>query len=349
MSELINTHDNRATIHWKLLTGVSALTLMVYVSSTNVANADDASRPPIWIELDGQFAQQKNDQDVFLPSFLPVSPFPAASQIGIEKAPPTIWNKGAEITFQPGGSDWVLSLGIRYGKSARDEGINLLTAHAGIGYGDPYDAFQIVKAPSSENHTIVDFQVGKDVGLGRFVSSVVGAGVRIAQFNSRSHVDIKSQPTNCNAYCPYNKFYASFDASRRFTGIGPSLSWHASTNIAGNPSDGGISLDWGVNGAVLFGRQRMAAQEQTSENHFNYFHRVPVYHTSTSVARSKNVTVPNLSGFAAVSWRYAAAKVTLGYRADYFFGVLDGGIDTAKKEDRAFYGPYASISIGIGD
>jgi hypothetical protein len=29
--------------------------------------------------------------------------------------------------------------------------------------------------------------------------------------------------------------------------------------------------------------------------------------------------------------------------------VLDGGIAAAKKEDRAFYGPFVSISVGIGD
>ncbi len=74
-----------------------------------------------------------------------------------------------------------------------------------------------------------------------------------------------------------------------------------------------------------------------------------VVNTYPPISRSKKVTVPNLGGFAAVSWRYADAKVSFGYRADYFFNVLDGGIATAQKEDRAFYGPFASISIGLGD
>jgi hypothetical protein len=36
------------------------------------------------------------------------------------------------------------------------------------------------------------------------------------------------------------------------------------------------------------------------------------------------------------------------YRADFFFGAMDGGIDTAKKENVGFYGPFATISIGLG-
>ncbi len=43
------------------------------------------------------------------------------------------------------------------------------------------------------------------------------------------------------------------------------------------------------------------------------------------------------------------AKISLGYKADFFFGAIDGGIDARKNENRAFFGPYASISIGLGD
>ncbi len=46
---------------------------------------------------------------------------------------------------------------------------------------------------------------------------------------------------------------------------------------------------------------------------------------------------------------YSDAKISFGYKADFFFGAIDGGIDARKNENRAFFGPYASISIGIGD
>ena len=357
MSELIQKNDDRATIRWKLLTGASALALAAYVSSAGTAKAEDASYPSIWLELDGQFAEQQTGAELYSAPFMSQSPFDGISQLDIEKAAPTIWDKGAKITFQPEGSGWVLSLGARYGKIGRSETREGHPSIATSKYSGPlYSAYQHLSAQSSEGHFILDFQAGKDVGIGRFGSggsSVISGGVRIAQFNSRNHVDIKSQPTNLptGTYVGgVNRFYASFAAKRRFTGMGPSLSWDASANIAGNSADGAISLDWGVNGAVLFGRQRTEIHHHTSKAHFLWFSRTFAYQVaSTPPARSRNVTVPNLGAFAGVSWRYADAKITLGYRADYFFNVLDGGIDAAKKEDRGFYGPFAAISVGIGD
>jgi len=357
MSELIQHNDNRATIRWKLLTGASALALTAYVSSGDIAKAEDTSRPLIWLELDGQFSQAENDLELFNPDFLSASPFDAESHIGLEKAPPKIWDKGASITFQPDGSDWLLSASIRYGKTARslhrDRHNPTSVLPTKYVSGILYNAYQHPSVHSAESHTILDFAAGKDVGLGRFghdATSTVNLGVRIAQFDANNGGNIKSQPYSGNALVPYNKFYASFAAKRSFKGIGPSLSWDASAMIAGNRADGGISLDWGVNGAVLFGRQKMSEHHRTVKQHWQSYQYTTVYHhTPSPVTRSKRVTVPNLGAFAGVSWRYEAAKVTLGYRADMFFNAIDGGIDTAKKEDRGFYGPFASISIGLGD
>ena len=58
--------------------------------------------------------------------------------------------------------------------------------------------------------------------------------------------------------------------------------------------------------------------------------------------------MPNVGGFAGVSYRYSAAKISLGYRADFFVGAVDGGIDTHKSETLGFYGPFAAISFGLG-
>jgi len=55
-----------------------------------------------------------------------------------------------------------------------------------------------------------------------------------------------------------------------------------------------------------------------------------------------------VGGFAEISFRYADAKVSFGYRGDFFFGAIDGGIDTRKSENVGFYGPFASVSIGLG-
>jgi hypothetical protein len=42
---------------------------------------------------------------------------------------------------------------------------------------------------SSERHTILDFTLGKDVGIG-----AIGAGVRIAQFSTNASADLNADP-----------------------------------------------------------------------------------------------------------------------------------------------------------
>src|SRR6185312_15982666 len=128
---------------------------------------------------------------------------------------------------------------------------------------------------------------------------------------------------------------------------------------AGNAETSEISFDWGVNAALLFGRQKTRTYHQTtSENH--YLHpgqfrtvpgsRVTVYQNPPTPdhTRSRSVTVPNVGGFAGLSFRYANARISAGYRADFFLGAVDGGIDSRRTYDRNFYGPFATVSIGLG-
>ena len=188
--------------------------------------------------------------------------------------------------------------------------------------------------------------------FGQGGSSVINAGIRYAQLESHANVGIQYQPTNVNPfYYPFHRFYGSFAASRRFIGLGPSLSWDASAALVGNSSDGEISIDWGVSGALLVGRQRMQGHHQTTNVRLTYasaLNRHLVYRSSASPNRSREVVVPNLGGFAGLSWRYPNAKVSFGYRADFFFGAMDSGIDSRRVTDVGFHGPFAAISIGLG-
>jgi len=350
MSELIQKNDNRATIRWKLLTGASALALATYVSSVSIAKAEDADHPLIWIDLGGQLAWNENGQDDFLPPFtltMPRPPFEVVSPGRVERQAPTSWDEYAKLSFQPEDSAWVLSAGVRYGRSHRHDYLDQLTAQT---YYYRHWAFQNITADSSEDHAIIDFQAGRDFGLGTGVSSTMSLGVRIAQFNSRAHSFFESRPQNFNYYVgTYTRFNATFDAKRSFTGIGPSLSWDGTAAVAGNTSDGRIDIDWGINAALLFGRQSVRGQHETTSVPYVSRYPTALNHNSAPISRSKRVTVPNLGGYAAVSWRTDNAKISFGYRADMFFGAMDGGIDAAKRENRGFYGPFASISIGIGD
>ena len=214
---------------------------------------------------------------------------------------------------------------------------------------------------------------GKDVGLGLFGlqgSSVVSAGVRIAQFSSRSSVDMRALPDRQIKYQTFpsfptslaiphfNTYHATGQASRSFRGVGPSLSWTGSAPFAGNAQDSELTFDWGVNAALLFGRQKARVQHHESANYYGNLRGAeniqPIYvsvynHPTRGHVTDRAVTVPNVGGFAGLSFLYSDAKISFGYRADFFFGAMDTGIDARKSETVGFKGPYASISVGIGD
>src|SRR5580692_3269354 len=225
--------------------------------------------------------------------------------------------------------------------------------------------YENVSASSSETHEILDFTIGKDVGLGVFGSagsSILGGGIRFAQFHYKSSVAVYADPdyTWTQVSGPPQKYFHNYDAKAKnrmsFTGVGPSLSWDASVPLHGNIQNGQITFDWGLNGAVLFGRQKSQGFNEAKGvldtgvniSFLNLFYHTTHYTRPHSHSRSRMVTVPNIGAMAGISFRYGAAKISLGYNADLFFGAMDGGIDTARKENVGFYGPFAAISVGLG-
>jgi iron complex outermembrane recepter protein len=194
--------------------------------------------------------------------------------------------------------------------------------------------------------------------------SQFGFGVRFAQFASKQILDLRADPdfyipskiAQFTQFVEHHHTYAvSSHMERNFRGLGPSLSWNASAFVLGSTDNGGMALDWGANAALLFGRQKAQGHHQTVGDYyktrpFKYTGIVSSRHIQRSgnPDRSRTVIVPNVGGFAGLSFRFPNAKVSLGYRADFFFGAMDGGIDTAHKENVGFYGPFATVSVGIG-
>jgi hypothetical protein len=95
---------------------------------------------------------------------------------------------------------------------------------------------------------------------------------------------------------------------RSFHGVGPTVSWDGSVPLIGSPDETEIPLDFGVNGAVLFGRQRITGSHHTNGRkfgqkynekgpHTTYVnnHYVTRYKLGGSVARSCSVVVPNVT------------------------------------------------------
>ena len=378
MSELSIGQCNRNIIRWKLLSSVSALALGTQVLAFVPAEAEIGDRPTVWVELGGQFEQVDTAQEVYSPSFFTPQPSFTGFTPGMAQKPLDFsFGANGSITIQPEGSDWVFSAGVRYGRSNGNSHIHKSTPdptprkyinNEFVGtLGQRQPKFVDATAKRTQDYEVLDFQAGKDVGLGVFGNdshAVLSLGMRFVQFHSTLRGTLGLDPDNggynyfhtssgSNVKAPTanaHDFLASFSSIRSFYGLGPTLSWSASSPFAGRADNTEFTVDWGANIAVLFGRQKAAVHHQSiayshpsngSNPHLVYRQTPP------DSLRSRSATVPNLGGFAGLSLRFPNAKVSLGYRADWFFGALDGGLESAKSENIGLHGPFATISIGI--
>jgi hypothetical protein len=380
MSELENMRDGRANLRLHLLASVSALALAGLIGLRDAKADDDAVRPTVWIELGGQLERDDSAVSTFIPPFVNMAPpVDRGIMTTAQQAPDYSIGGEAKISFAPEGTDWVFSAAVRYGRANgakhlhhQTSGIGFLTTFfKGQVFGQKDVAlanFSDGQANNEETNLVADFQAGRDVGLGLFSggSSIVSAGVRFAQFTSKIDATLHAEQGGHKVTYtgifggykfteygdPHRSYTATFQAERNTHAVGPSLSWDASLPVTGSDNGMSVALDWGANAAILFGRQRTKSHHQTEGSyHTSHYGRktVSTYaHMPPDQNRSHFVTIPNVGGFAGLSFQYADAKLALGYRGDFFFGAMDSGIDAAKKENVGFYGPFASISVGIG-
>lgn len=386
MSELSNTHSH-IPARTRYLATASALALAAYVATSDAAFAADTSRPTFWVELGGQMEFLQGASRSFVAPFMSRAPVASPEGADYIVAPdaydPALFAQNqrpvrrafgleGKVLFQPEESDWTFSAAIRYGRANTHQ-------HAHEQGPSPYKYFTnaIVKrkiplyaaefadaeTTAAESHMLLDFEVGKDVGLGRLGSngaSHISAGVRIAQISARSDATASARPEvrHVAQYATFYQYRLTAEQRRSFHGIGPSLSWNASAALLGSRDNAELSLDWGVNGAVLFGRQKAHVTHLTSGAHITHKARagtIPAHFTYNPIytpvdvdtTRTHSVTVPNLGIFAGLSVRYPNAKVSFGYRADILFGAMDTGIDSRNAQAANFHGPFATISVGL--
>jgi hypothetical protein len=389
----MNTGESRTGLLQRLLATASALSLLAMGVSR--AQAEEADRPTVWIELGAQLERVDGGLERFAPPFVGTIDTSAFTSPIVPQKPPRYAIGGeAKFSFQPEESDWIVSAGLRYGRSNNSRRLHqetvppspqkyiyapLLSPEPQIITVDPETRrYADTVSRHDESHAVLDFQAGKDVGLGMFGAggkSVFSAGVRFAQLTSKSQAVIGADPdfgfhsyytTKIVGVFPFpipgkfifqpqswHLYRSQMDTTRSFHGIGPSASWDASAPLVGSPDRVQLMFDWGVNAALLFGRQKMRSSHTTNstyryQNLLGGLSTVAGYNHPYSTARSRSVTIPNVGGFAGFSVKFPNAKVSLGYRADVFFGAVDGGIDARKTYDRAFYGPFATISFGMG-
>jgi len=384
MNELHISANELVKIRKALLLTASAVTFAICSSVGQTAKAASDDRPTIWIEGGWHFESVTGEGNLLIP------PLDASVRSAGLPSLTTIENafgrtSGAEgsISFQPNGSDWVFTASARYGRSrtARDvlEKKNipgpLMKTFAGFDSGGRFinnpvvpthDAYVAESATNSEAHVVVDFQVGKDVGIGLFgrgTDSIISFGVRYAQMNGRSKAHSYANPdaifeqfsgvlpqgTKYRIFTNYHHSATYVERNGSLHALGPSLSLKNTTGLWGSVAEGQLALDWGVNAALLFGRQRVKAVHHSSMTYVQVLGGNTT-NTYPTVARtqSRMVTIPNVGGFAGLSYRFINAKLSAGYRADFFFGAKDSGLETRSTTDVGFHGPFATISIGLG-
>lgn len=384
MSELVISSRRRETSHWQLLTSVSVLALSACISSNDGAWAESDGRPTVWIELGAELDHVGGQGEAFSPAFLAANT--SSSVLGAETSAqaqkPPAFGFGGEgtITIRPERSDWVISAGVRYGRSTGTNHVHhqtyntfVLKYKSGVrnqvSNVRAVDPFSDTHTWHNESHAIIDFQVGQDVGLGMFgkeVSSTVSMGVRFAQFQSASTFDVRARPIvqfyeesfpslNLRFQLPYfHTYHATEHASRNFHGLGPSIAWKGSAPLVGNLQDDELTVDWSANAAVLFGKQRTDVQHLETAHYVRqrwvfyggYYTAYPPRFGGHHAARS--ATIPNVGGSLGLSWRVRNLKASVGYQADFFFNAVDQGLDVRKPGTLSFHGPYASISLGLG-
>jgi len=361
MSELLQTNGTPQDLKRKLLATASAVSLLGVGTVAHAAGDLASARPTLWVEIGGQFDVGQNSAQTWTPPNAPqpivqpaFEPFGQMPDIGYD------WN--GKIAIQPASSDWVFSASVQFGKAKRGPksthdqanvtGYNLFGLPA-----PPTYAFTDSHTVSDTRHFVVDFQAGRDVGLGLFgkhSTSTINLGIRMAQLTESVHGTMTAQVSAPNKYNAGINRYADMHAERSFSGVGPSIDWNGVVHLI-ESADDSLDLNWGGQAALLFGRQKANVTLHTKEVQFTtpFTGSAASYlrtHSTSISVRRKTVIVPNVGGFAGVSYNLGSrGKISLGYRADFFFGAIDGGLTTRRSETRGFYGPFASVGFGLGD
>jgi outer membrane receptor protein involved in Fe transport len=341
------------------------------------ANPDHpAGEPyPLTVELSGDLMRNDAPHDpIITPSIVPEGdevvgrlPFPDAINPAFAQNRDLDIGEGGEakVTWRPSQSAWSVSLGVRFGKA---KGLDKFDGRALGDYGTAYsgDSYNWTRSviTNKEDHTLVDFEVGHDAGIGWGLDSRIAAGLRYADFGSSTRLAMNGV-TDWDAGVGYYGYFTThhfYDtdvtAKREFKGAGPTLSWDAAKTLLGDKQSGHLDVDWSVTGGVLFGKQKAAfLGEEVATQYYGKYQGPgtgtgtqigPSVATSGPASRSKSVTVPMASASLGLSYEVQRFKIRTGYRWERYFNVLDAGYDKRNQVDRTLDGPYFKIAVGFG-
>ena len=346
---------------------------------------------PFTLELGGQIQRHEAPAEAVRPTF--AGEFaPEIDIFGDEQRGDLDWGDGREVklTWRPDGGPWMASAGVRFGRTnGTDKARATMELDEVCGFGGyfavycPYAAGDDIKYISKtnwaeartaikEDHQIVDFAVGRDLGVGGLGQSSLAVGLRYAKLASTAHVRADGVPDwyiaqgfSIPGYY-YPDLYVStqtvresrLTGEREFKGAGPVLSWELSTKLFGNDDTGHVSVDLSATGGVLFGKQQSSTTGTETATYYEF--GGPTVHlqgtgilpaeiiiTPVDFSRSSDATVPVLDLSLGLSYTVGGVKAGLGYRWERYFDAI-GATSSDASYDRTIDGPYFKLAIGFG-
>ena len=330
---------------------------------------------PFTVELGGMVQRHDAPNKAYAPTFL--GEFDPSLDPSGDQTADLDWGDGRDVKLTYASGAWKLSLAGRHGEANRDSryvlvGPELVTCNSTpvACAANPttlsfFNNYGISELRQGEEYAIVDFLVGRDVGLGGGrVESTLSAGLRYAELDSESIValygipDWVLPPDNfaLSKGAKHHQYRGEMESERSFEGAGPTIVWDASAALFENDSWGQVGVDWFVSGGVLFGKQETSVTGRESYAYWNNqkyldFPEPATAQDSTSIEiapRSESVTVPVLGASLGLSYKVDRVSVGAGYRWERYFDAIDGGIEERQQQDRTIDGPYLKLSVGFG-
>ncbi len=312
----------RTTSKGQLFWRVSALALM---STAGASGAKAAEAGHTWtLELDGTY---EFDHEAATQSFIPSDAIPDAYL-----KPKHGYDVGGRLTYQPDGSPMSYGLAVHFGRTSE------VRHSATVAYYSKYLENQSVQNRATTSHAVVDFEVGKDIGLGLFSHdgvATIGGGLRYGHFSSTTRGVFSTTAKYSNSFNTFTQD-GTFKLTRTTDAVGPRLFFRTTQPLPGELGRSGLSLGIGADGSVLFGRQRTNNNVESTGAYTTQF---PAIH------RSRNRTMGTLGAFAQINWHTTGSPLTLsvGYKVDDYINALDGGFQTSHGIDILQHGPFASM------
>jgi outer membrane receptor protein involved in Fe transport len=348
---------------------------------------------PLTVEIGGQVQRHDAPNAIMQPSFgeafaSPLDNFDDAQEDDLD------WGDGREVqvTWRPNAGPMFVTAGARYGKTngqskryVEDNVGGYCVFNEPLAYLCPYyvsqrpayaDALYVsadnhadARAFDREEHSLVDFAVGRDFGMGGLSRSSVSAGLRFARFESLTNAELKGVP---DWYIPPGVYYPGYtithttylgrlQAKREFEGTGAALTWDAAFPLLKMEEMGQVEVEWSLSGGALLGDRETVISSHEEERDYitnplalgGVSPNAPTAIQTTITdpdpfSRSSSATVPFGGARLGLSYNVGAFKASAGYRWERYFDVLDGGFSDEEDADRTIDGPYFKIAVGFG-